>query len=226
MNTQHAFPDPSGDRSDAVAAAAELVDAVTEAVVDCLGRSVVVRRMSGGSLPFAGRVAWLEQHWEGLRILRDCALVPTVARTELVAATGRFNLALDRAHASARWRDRHVTMPSMLTFRRHIAALRDDGDLLGLTAQSHVRLLAAGIGSGIGSGRSVADGETRTVTGLRDHLCSMVSGEEDLERLSEELSAGLLMVMQHGSDVCRAYQGAETDESCAVTVATIRHALR
>ena len=54
----------------------------------------------------------------------------------------------------------------------------------------------------------------------------MVSGEEDLERLSEELSAGLLMVMQHGSDVCRAYQGAVTDESCAVTVSTIRHALR
>jgi hypothetical protein len=34
------------------------------------------------------------------------------------------------------------------------------------------------------------------------------------------------MVMQHGSDVCRAYQGAVTDASCAVTVSTIRHALR
>lgn len=213
MNTQQAFPGDSGDRSDVVAAAAELVDAVTGAVTDCLSRSAVVRRLSEGSLPFAGRVAWLEQHWEGLRILGDCALVPAGVRTELVAMTGSLNQALDRAHATARWRDRHVTMPSMFTFRRHVADLRDNGDLLGMTAQAYLRLLVAGDGTGPGGG-------------LYNQLCSMVSGEEDLERLSEELSAGLLMVMQHGSDVCRAYQGAVTDESCAVTVSTIRHALR
>lgn len=213
MNTQQAFPGDSGDRSDVVAAAAELVDAVTGAVADCLSRSAVVRRLSEGSLPFAGRVAWLEQHWEGLRILGDCALVPAGVRTELVAMTRSLNQALDRAHATARWRDRHVTMPSMFTFRLHVADLRDNGDLLGLTAQAYLRLLVAGDGTGPGGG-------------LYNQLCSMVSGEEDLERLSEELSAGLLMVMQHGSDVCRAYQGAVTDESCAVTVSTIRHALR
>ncbi|WP_297007544.1 hypothetical protein [uncultured Corynebacterium sp.] len=221
MNTQQAFPESSGDRS-VVVAAAELVDAVTEAVVDCLGRSAVVRRLSDGSLPFAGRVAWLEQHWEGLRILRDCVVVPAGLRAELAASTGRLNLALDRAHASARWRDRHVTMPSMLTFRRHVAGLREDGDLLGLAAQAYVRLLAAGVGSGL----TVTGTVPRPAAGLHRDLCSMVSGQEDLELLSEELSAGLLMVMQHGSDVCRAYRDAMTDESCAVTVATIRDALR
>ncbi|WP_291474301.1 hypothetical protein [Corynebacterium sp.] len=222
MNAQHAFPADSGDRTDVVASAAELVDTVTGAVTECLGRSAVVRRLSEGSLPFAGRVAWLEQHWEGLRILGDCALLPAGVRTELTATTGSLNRALDRAHASARWRDRHVTMPSMFTFRRHVTDLRDNGDLLGLTAQAYVRLLAAGVGSGLTSAvDGVGSGE-----GLNRLLCPMVSGDEDLERLSEELSAGLLMVMQHGSDVCRAYQGAVTDASCAVTVSTIRHALR
>lgn len=204
-----------------VAAAAELVDTVSAAAVDCLRRSAVVHRLSDGSLPFAGRVAWLEQHWEGLRILRDCPSVPVPVRRELVATTGSLSTALDRAHAGARWRDRHVTTPSMFRFRRHITGLKDAGDLRGLSAQAYLRLLCAGIGSGIAG----ADDPARPAAVLRDHLCSLVTGEEDLEQLSEEFSAGLLMVLQHGSDVCRTYQDAEPDATCAVTVATIRRAL-
>ncbi|AWT26491.1 MULTISPECIES: hypothetical protein [Corynebacterium] len=208
--------------ADRVAAAGDLVDAVSSAAVDCVGRSAVVRRLSAGELPFAGRAAWLEQHWEGLRILRDCPLVPVPVRHELTTTTDRLNTALDRAHAGARWRDRHVTMPSMFTFRRHVTSLKDAGDLLGLTAEAHVRLLCAGVGSGVAG----AESHTRSTSAVRSVLCSLVTDDEDLERLSEELSAGLFMVMQHGSDVCRAYQGAGPDQICAVTVATIRHALR
>lgn len=201
-------------------AAGELVDAVTTSAVACISRSTVVRRLSEGTLPFAGRAAWLEQHWEGLRILRDCSPVPAPVREELEASTAKLSLALDRAHAGARWRDRHVTMPSMLMFRRHVTGLRDHRDTIGLAAQSYIRLLCAGVGSGI------TGTETSPHPQIQRLLCSLVSDDEDLERLSEELSAGLLMVMQHGSDICRAYQECLPDLSCAVTVATIRHALR
>lgn len=212
-----------GDTSGPAPAAVELVDTVSVAAVDCVRRSAVVRRLADGTLPFAGRVAWLEQHWEGLRILRDCPLVPAAVRHDLVATTDRLSTALDRAHAGARWRDRHVTLPSMFAFRRHVTALKDAGDLTGLTAQVHLRLVCAGVGSGI----SGVDGPALpTTTALRDRLCALVTGEEDLERLSEEFSAGLLMVLQHGSDVCRTYRDTAPDETCAVTVATIRSALR
>lgn len=203
-------------------AAIEVVDAVAVAAVNCIDRSAVVSRLSTGSLPFAGRIAWLEQHWEGLRILRDCAAVPAVVRRDMITATHSLSATLDRAHAGARWRDRHVTMPSMLAFRRHVAGLRDSDDVIGLTAQSYIRLLCAGIGVGTANAESLSrhNGELRCL------LCSLVKDEEDLERLSEELSAGLLIFMQHGSDVCRAYQEALPDESCAVTAATIRSSLR
>lgn len=221
MNAQYAT-NPVHRAESVSYAANELVDAVTAGAVDCVRRSTVVRRLSEGSLPFAGRAAWLEQHWEGLRILRDCAHIPTAVRGDLITVTGKLSHALDRAHAGARWRDQHVTMPSMLTFRRHITGLRDSGDVLGLTAQAYLRLLCSGIGSGVSGAEHTPD----PVAGLRELLCGLVGGEEDLERLSEELSAGLLMFMQHGSDVCRAYQSSVTDESCAVTVATIRGILK
>ncbi|AGP30522.1 hypothetical protein [Corynebacterium terpenotabidum] len=204
------------------AEATDLVETVAAASVACVRRSTVVRRLSEGSLPFAGRIAWLEQQWEGLRLLRDCPLVPAPVRELLVVGTRRIAVALDRAHAGARWRDRHVTMPSMLTFRRHVTGLKDQGDVLGLTAQACVRLLCSGVGTGV----TGADLSSRPVVELWDLLCSLVGDDEDLERLSEELSAGLLMVMQHGSDVCRIYQDSTPDESCAVTVATIRAALK
>ena len=53
------------------AEATDLVETVAAASVACVRRSTVVRRLSEGSLPFAGRIAWLEQQWEGLRLLRE-----------------------------------------------------------------------------------------------------------------------------------------------------------
>ncbi|MGO1949222.1 MAG: hypothetical protein ACTH1D_06280 [Mycobacteriaceae bacterium] len=208
----------------------DLLDAAGDSAVDCIRRSTVFRRMSDGTLPFAGRAAYLEQHWEGLRVLRNALAAPGMAsassagalaplRTALAAATEQFAGALDKAHATARWRDRHVTMPSMLQFRRHIVALQDEGDVLGLVGQTYLRLLAAGA-----CPTPAADmGEDRAV---HEAITALVSDEEGLELLSEELSAALLILMQHGSDVCRGYQERDADSSCAVTAATIRSALQ
>ena len=89
--------------------------------------------------------AEVEQHWEGLRLLRDALDGRSaVLQTALVSATKRFARTLDRAHATARWRDRHVTMPSMLQFRRHTTELLDEGDRLALAAQAYLRLLVGG----------------------------------------------------------------------------------
>lgn len=209
----------------------ELLDATGASVLDCIRRSAVFRRMSDGTLPFAGRAAYLEQHWEGLRILRSAlsvtgqpgqpadvaALAPL--RTALASATEQFSLALDRAHATARWRDCHVTMPSILQFRRHITELQDSGDVLGLVAHAYLRLLVAEACPA----PSVADGGPRP---LQEGVGTFVADEEALEQLSEELSVALLLVMQHGSDVCRGYHERDADSSCAVTVSTIRSALK
>lgn len=219
-------PDITGQSSEMIAAATEIVDAVTVAAADCIGRSAVVCRLSEGSLPFSGRIAWLEQHWEGLRILHDYSAgpgaFPAAVRHELTTDTQNLSSVLDRAHASARWRDRHVTMPSMLAFRRHVAGLRDSGDVLGMVAQAYIRVLCTRIASGIAQ----SDDLSPHYHELREFLFSLVNSDEDVERLSEELSAGLWIFMQHGSDVCRTYHEARMDESCAVTAATIRNTLR
>lgn len=235
---------------------AALVETAGASAVDCVRRSAVFQRMADGTLPFAGRAAYLEQHWEGLRILHNALSAPAApsapslqvdaallapVRSALRTAADRFAVSLDRAHATARWRDRHVTMPSMLQFRRHIAEHEAAGDILGLVAQAHLRLVVAGVCPSPGD----SDSATLPADDVTGVLCDLVvaasadtagsSGsvdsvgvraEEQQELLSEELSAALLMLMQHGSDVCRAYQERDADSSCAVTVSTIRRALR
>lgn len=217
--------------SDAVHASevADLLDAAGDSALDCVGRSSVFSRMSDGTLPFAGRAAYLEQHWEGLRILRAALGTPGLTvdplalapmRTALAAVTDSFAVALDRAHATARWRDRHVTMPSMLQFRRHIGELQDAGDTLGLVAHTYLRLTLARACPG------PAVDESADPASLQGVFDSLVVDEESLELLSEELSAALLLLMQHGSDVCRGYHERDADSSCALTVSTIRRALQ
>jgi hypothetical protein len=209
----------------------DVLDVASDSAVDCIRRSPVFCRMSDGTLPFAGRAAYLEQHWEGLRVLRQALATPgllgpyagqlTPLRTVLATASEQFAGALDRAHATARWRDRHVTMPSMLQFRRRATELQDAGDALGLAAQAYLRLVVA---SACPVGLSRA--EMPEMDAVKDAMSSLVSDEEQLETLSEELSASLLLLMQHGSDVCRGYQERTVDDSCSVTVATIRRALQ
>jgi hypothetical protein len=62
--------------------------------------------------------------------------------------------------------------------------------------------------------------------GLRDIAGALVHDEEGLERLSEEFSAALMLVLQHGSDICRGYQDRNPDAECMVTVSMIRGALQ
>jgi hypothetical protein len=208
---------------------AETVTAASVAAVDCLRRSTVMRRMADGSLPFAGRAAFLEQHWEGLRVLRTalgdpvCAGAPTVGlRRELAEVTENFAVALDRAHATARWRDRHVTVPSTLEFRRHVAELLAAGDTAGLVAHALLRLHCAAVCLR----PAAADTAAAPTDGLRDTAGALVHDEEGLERLSEEFSAALMLVLQHGSDICRGYQDRTADAECMVTVSMIRSALQ
>lgn len=209
-----------------------LLDAAGDSALNCVRRSTVFRRMGDGTLPFAGRAAYLEQHWEGLRILRSALASPGAVPgpavdavslaslcSGLSGATDQFSGALDRAHATARWRDRHVTMPSMLQFRRHIAELQDNGDVIGLVAHAYLRLLVSRACPAPG----VAGREPQE---LQSAVAAVVRDEEALELLSEELSVALLLLMQHGADVCRAYHERDADSSCAVTVSTIRRALR
>lgn len=211
---------------------AGLLDVAGDSALDCVRRSTVFRRMGDGTLPFAGRAAYLEQHWEGLRILRSAlsaqanpapSSVDPVALASmcsaLSAATEQFSGALDRAHATARWRDRHVTMPSMLNFRRHIGELQDGGDVVALLAHAYLRLLVCRACPE--PGVTARDPEV-----LQDAVVAVVRDGESLERLSEELSVALLLMMQHGADVCRGYPERDADSGCAVTVATIRRALR
>jgi hypothetical protein len=211
-----------------------VLNAAGDSAVDCVRRSTVFRRMGDGTLPFAGRAAYLEQHWEGLRILRSAlsevsatsAPVPVATLcSALSAATDQFSTALDRAHATARWRDRHVTMPSMLQFRRHIGELQDGGDggdggdVVALAAHAYLRLHVCRACPEPG----VAGRDPQM---LQDAVAAVVRDEESLERLSEELSVALLLMMQHGADVCRGYPERDADSGCAVTVSTIRRALR
>ena len=225
----------AGDRSVLDEAhVAGVLEAAGDSALDCVRRSTVFRRMGDGTLPFAGRAAYLEQHWEGLRILRSAlsemsaasatsAPVPVVTLcSALSAATDQFSRALDRAHATARWRDRHVTMPSMLQFRRHIGELQGDGDggnVVALVAHAYLRLYVC---------RACPEpGVTgRDPRMLQDAVLAVVRDEEALEQLSEELSVALLLMMQHGADVCRGYPERDADSGCAVTVSTIRRALR
>ncbi|MEJ6548745.1 hypothetical protein PQI66_04215 [Corynebacterium sp. USCH3] len=205
-----------------------LLTVAGDSALECVRRSTVFRRMAGGTLPFAGRAAYLEQHWEGLRILRSALATPGLdidpaaaasLLSALAAATDQFSGALDRAHATARWRERHVTMPSMLQFRRHIAELQDKGDTVGLVAHTYLRLLV----SRACPAPAAQGGEPRALYGA---VAAVVQDEETLEQLSEELSVALLLLMQHGADVCRGYHERDADSGCAVTVSTIRRALR
>lgn len=205
-----------------------LLNVAGDSALNCVRRSTVFQRMGDGTLPFAGRAAYLEQHWEGLRILRSSLSTPglavdTVSLASLCSglsgATDQFSGALDRAHATARWRDRHVTMPSMLQFRRHIAELQDNGNAIGLVAHAYLRLLISRACPAPGVGG-------HDLEALQSAVAAVVRDEEDLELLSEELSVALLLLMQHGADVCRAYHERDAESSCAVTVSTIRRALR
>ncbi|MDN6438080.1 hypothetical protein [Corynebacterium nuruki] len=206
------------------------VAAASAAAVDCLRRSTVIRRMADGSLPFAGRAAYLEQHWEGLRVLRTaladpaCTGAPTAGlRRILAVVTERFATTLDRAHATARWRDRHVTVPSTLEFRRHVAELLAAGDTAALVAHVLLRLDCAAVCLRPATADTTVDAPT---DGLRDIAGALVHDEEGLERLSEEFSAALMLVLQHGSDICRGYQDRNPDAECMVTVSMIRGALQ
>ncbi|MDN5722134.1 MAG: hypothetical protein L0J74_00795 [Corynebacterium sp.] len=217
----HGYQDAPRQDPRIVDEAAEVLDVAAASAVDCLRRSTVFLRMADGTLPFAGRAAYLEQHWEGLRLLRDALDGRSaVLQTALVSATKRFARTLDRAHATARWRDRHVTMPSMLQFRRHTTELLDEGDRLALAAQAYLRLLVGGECPTNG-GPGIIDRQS-----LAAAVTALVDDEEQLERLSEELSAAVLLLMQHGSDVCRGYPQRDSEDSCTVTVSTIRRALQ
>lgn len=207
--------------------ARKLLEATGASAIDCLRRSAVFSRMADGTLPFVGRAAYLEQHWEGLRVLRQALAatggageVPVLApvRAALASTADQLAVTLDRAHATARWRDCHVTMPSMLQFRRHVSELQDSDDRLGLVAHTCLRLLLAEV-----CPASVTGNGLRPLT---EALGVFITDEEDLERLSEEFSVALLLIMQHGSDVCRGYPEQDAERTCAGTVSTIRRALR
>lgn len=200
---------------------APMVIATAHNVREMLQRSPVWERMNDGTLPFAGRASYLEQHWEGLRVLLSTLdkfegnsdIVEL--KEELRRTVEKMGEALDRSHSTARWRDHHVTMPSMLQFRRQVAEMAERGDVVALVAHSVVRLAAVGA-CPVPSKAGVMS--IPTVTIVRD--------EEQEELFAEELSAALVLMMAHGSDVVRAYQGQKRASTCAVTAAMIRNALR
>lgn len=197
---------------------------VAGSVRETLQRSPMWVRMSDGTMPFAGRASYLEQHWEGLRVLLSAVeslMGQSAGNAELAAmrdalreTTNRMGEALDRSHATARWRDHHVTMPSMLQFRRRVAEMNEASDVVSLSAHCAVRLAAVGACPVPSTG------------GMSIPRITVVNNEESEELFAEELSAALILMLSHGSDVCRAYQGHDHARTCATTAAMIRNALR
>lgn len=200
---------------------APLVIETAGTVREVLHRSPLWERITDGSMPFAGRASYLEQHWEGLRVLLG-AVEQLEARTNGVAemrdtlreTTDKMGGALDRSHATARWREHHVTMPSMLQFRRRVTEITEADDVVSLFAHCAVRLAAVGACP------------VPSTTGASIPRITVVRTEEQEELFAEELSAALIGLLAHGSDVCRAYQGQERARTCATTAAMIRNALR
>lgn len=197
-----------------------MVIEVAQNVQDTLRRSPIWERMTDGSLPFAGRASYLEQHWEGLRALLAAVEAvdhPGLAemREQIKLTTEKMGEALDRSHATARWREHHVTMPSMLECRRRIAEMQEAGNVISLAAHCVVRLAAVG-----------ACPVTGSHGGISIPPITVVYTDEQEELFAEELSAALIMLLSHGADVCRAYQGQKRAQTCAVTAAMIRSALR
>lgn len=193
-----------------------LVQITEQTLTNALQRSKCWERMLGNTLPAIGRAAYLEQHWEGLRVL-DAAtqgLNLVEMQASLDALRSELGVLLDRVHATAQWRKHHVTMPSMLQFRRHINQLVEAGDTVALSAQVVVRIAAARACPAPGAPHEDALPAVRVVT-----------TEVQEELFSEELSAAILMVLAHGSDVCRAYPEETANPACGVTAAAIRQAL-
>ena len=195
-----------------------LVTMATEMTAAALQRSPVWERMHTHSLPLHARAAYLEQHWEGLKVLLD-ALETSGCTTELAhelrVYVDALGSALDRAHATAKWRSHHVTMPSMLEFRRRVNQLVEAKNAVGLAAHAIVRLAAA----------EACPNHHPGVT-FKPPTITVVASEEDEETFSEELSAATFMVLAHGSDVCRSYpEDHNRDSACALTVDKIRRAL-
>lgn len=197
-----------------------VITATSENVREMLQRSAVWTRMSDGSLPFAGRASYLEQHWDGLRVLLGALdnfeNIPDLRglRDQVRLTVEKMGDALDRSHATARWREHHVTMPSMLQFRRRVTEMTNHGDLIGLVAHTVVRLAA------------VSACPVPTTDELASPSVTLIHNEEQEELFVEEMSAALVFLMAHGSDVVRAYQGQRQESTCAVTAAMIRNALR
>lgn len=199
---------------------APAITSIATTVRETLHRSPIWARIQDGSLPFAGSASYLEQHHEGLRVLYNslegCEGYPGIAelRETLRTTSESMGDALDRSHATARWREHHVTMPSMLEFRRRVADMREHADVVSIAAHSVIRLAAVGA-----CPVPHAQGRVHIPT------ITVVCNEEQEELFAEELSAALILLLSHGSDVCRAYQGQQRDKTCAVTVAMIRSAL-
>ena len=194
----------------------EMVTLTEQMMVDALHRSACWNRMRDNSLPFVGRAAYLEQHWEGLRVLDAAAekLGLLAMQSDIASMRKQMGEVLDRAHSTAQWRDHHVTMPSMLEFRRHVNELVGSGDAVGLSAQILVRLAAV---RACPAPRAQDEVTIPSVT--------VVRSDEHEELFAEELSAAMLMVLAHGSDVCRAYPEDQSLSSCAITAAAIRQSL-
>lgn len=195
-----------------------LVTTAIEMTAAALKRSPVWGRMHNHSLPLHARAAYLEQHWEGLKVLLD-ALEASGCTTDLADELRSYvealGTALDRAHATAQWRQHHVTMPSMLEFRRRVNQLVESRNAVGLAAHAVVRLAAA---------EACPNHHPGVV--FTPPMITVVASEEDEETFSEELSAATLMVLAHGSDVCRSYpEDHNRDAACALTVDKIRRAL-
>lgn len=193
-----------------------LVSINEQTISDALRRSKCWERILDNSLPLVGRAAYLEQHWEGLRVLDNAAekLGLLDMQASLDALRSELGVALDKVHATAKWRKHHVTMPSMLQFRRHINQLVEQRDSVALSAQIVVRIAAARACPAPG-----APGEDALPA------VPVVSSDEQEELFAEELSAAVLMVLAHGSDVCRAYPDDASETACGVTAAAIRQAL-
>lgn len=200
-----------------------MVDSTCTMITEALHRSSLWLRMVDGSLPFAGRAAYLEQHWEGLKVLSAALDTAAISQTVtgaamqemLVETRDSLGVALDRSHSTPRWQEHHVTMPSMLQYRRRIAELRELGATVELLAHAVVRLAAVRVCPMPG-----------TVSSRPLPEVTAVFGDEAEELFAEELSAAMLMVLAHGSDVCRAYSDYRQAATCAVTAAAIRSSLR
>lgn len=231
-----------------------LLAATKEMLATALHRAPVLQRMEEGTLVFAGRAAYLEQHWSGLKILVSALgqyvsshpgdATPALAQLRNTLGNHAYHLgtALDRAHATPRWREHHVTMPSMLQFRRRINELVASGDVVGLIAHAAVRLAAAracpfhinddvdlvgaaGAGAGADGDVKLTGSSATDIDRSRNAAERFVTSDELAEYFAEELSAATIMVLAHGSDVCRSYPVEDDSMTCALTVAAIRRAL-